>query len=131
MKSWNNNIIEKTSDYAINGNNGLKITVSGNVNFIGTQITDFTNYAGKILKFSTDISNPDFDVRITLKQYDGTTYTDTQSTTVPSGLSNHVEVSATIQDNTERLWLRIENIYGQTWILDGIFFTDNWCLEEV
>ena len=131
MKLWNSNNIEITSDYVINGNKGLKITVSGSANFIGPQIDNFTNYAGKILKFSADISNPNFDVRITFKQYNGSMYTDTQATTIKRGSSTHAIVSATILDDTEKLWLRIESIYGEVWPVNGVFYTDNWCLEEI
>ena len=130
MHSWNTNTLEITSDYVTIGNKGLKATQSGNGKFIGPQLTDASDYIGKTLKFSVDILTPNVDLKITLMQNNGTTYTSTQSTSISSGSSTHAEVSSTIESDTTMIWIRIEQS-GTSWGTGEIFYTDNWCLEEV
>lgn len=126
---WNENTIEITSDYSTNGNKGLKITQSRSSKFIQCQFSDYPNYIGKNLKFSADISNPDFDLQLKLIQIFPSGNSQPY-TMIPQGLSTHGEISTIIDNKTTDLLLRIEQING-SWITGGTFYTDNWCLEVI
>lgn len=129
LSHWNQNILEITTDYSINGNNGIKATQSGNAKFIEYYISDASDLRGKTLKFSADIlSEYDSCIRIILGLSDNTL--GGASTTITGGSSIHGEVTTPITDNTNTISFRIEQ-YNSSWIDGGIVYTDNWCLIEV
>ena len=120
--------INKSNEWSNIGNYSAKCDISDTGAYVGYKITDIQELAGKTIQFSAYINTP-VKLKISIYQLVNGSYSET-AVTVPALTNSENSVSVTLNENAERILLRI--CHNEQTLTEQIsYYSDNWCLEEV